>query len=231
MRPASAVADELGTSVPRVVRAAKRLGLDRRTGIGRLALAPRDMERLRDELGVASHVPGLSTTQAAALAALTRAPLGLPSARAVATRAGISPTAASQAVKTLAGQGLVRRQPTLVAAGRTRHVVMLHANRHHPRYREIAAALRRVQPPRAPRERAVPARLHHLFWNTTPAQLDVRHGGPYIARRLLRTLDPDGLAWGAHNLRPEDWRAGAGARGLAPAVKALAENLAAASED
>jgi hypothetical protein len=38
-----------------------------------------------------------------------------------------------------------------------------------------------------------------------PTQLDLSHGGPYIARRLLSTMDFDGLAWGARNLRPTDW--------------------------
>lgn len=226
---ASAVAVELGASLPRVVRAARRLGLDSRKGAGRLALTPQQLERLRGELGVAVRVPGLSPMQAATLAALARAPLGLPSARAVAACAGISPTAASRAIESLATQGLVRREPTLLAAGRARRVVMLHANRHHPRYCELAPALRRVLPPRRAREHTVPRRLAHLFWNTHPAQLEVSHGGPYIARRLLRTLDPDGLGWGARNLRGEDWRAGAEARGLEPAVKALALNLAAAS--
>lgn len=227
---ASAVACELGTSVPRVVRAAKRLGLDTRTRPGAFELTAEHAQRLREELGAVVNVPGLSTMEAVALAALARAPLGLPSARAVAGRAGISPTAASSAIKNLMRRGLVRQEATLRAAGRARHVVMLHADRDHPRYRELAAALRRVVPPRRPKESRVPARLAHLFWNTHPAQLDVTHGGPYIARRLLRTLDLDGLGWGARNLRPEDWRAASRARGLDPDVRALALNLAAHSE-
>lgn len=180
---------------------------------------------------MAAPVPGLSTVETASLAALARAPLGLPSARAVAARAGISPSAASRAVKPLAKRGLVRHEPTLLAAGRARQVVMLHANRRHPHYSEVASVLRRVVPRRPARERTVPRRLAHLFWNTAPAQLEVPHGGPYIARRLLRTLDPDGLAWGARNLRAEDWLAAARARGLDPAAKALALNLAAETEE
>jgi len=70
----------------------------------------------------------------------------------------------------------------------------------------------------------------HLFWNTAESQLNVAHGGPYIARRLLRTMDPEGLAWGAANLAPGDWRQAAGARGLEPSVKALARNIAAAGQ-
>jgi hypothetical protein len=69
--------------------------------------------------------------------------------------------------------------------------------------------------------------LRHLFWNTAPTQLDVFRGGPYIARRLLRAMDLEGLAWGACNLRSTDWLQAQKARGLEPQVRALARNLAA----
>lgn len=227
---AAAVAAELGTSVPRVVRAVARLGLGQPGG-GRLALSADQVARLRDELGVTPAVPGLSRTEVKALAALGRAPLGLVSARAVAARAGLSPTAASGAVKALEARGLVRREAASVAAGRARRVKVLHANRRAERWTEIAPLLALVEPPRrAERDWRVPTRLMHLFWNTAPSQLEVEHAGPYIARRLLRTLDPDGLAWGARNLRPADWREAAAARGLPPDVRTLAENLAAAGE-
>ena len=84
-----------------------------------------------------------------------------------------------------------------------------------------------VAPParRQPDSRRVPARLRHLFWNTADSQLDVDHAGAYIARRLLRTMDLQGLAWGAQALAPEDWRHAAGARGLDPKVRQLARSL------
>ena len=84
-----------------------------------------------------------------------------------------------------------------------------------------------VAPParRQPDSRRVPARLRHLFWNTADSQLDVDHAGAYIARRLLRTMDLQGLAWGAQALAPEDWRQAAGARGLDPTVRQLARSL------
>src|SRR5579884_3737237 len=194
---ASQLARELGTSVPRVVRAAKRLGFDRRDGHGSLVLSSAQAQKLRAVLGRRQRVPGLSDTEAAALAALARSPLGLTSARAVARKAGLSPTATSRALARLAAADLITHEDDVIVAGRPRHV------------------------------RLIPANLRHLFWNTNPAQLNVSHGGDYIARRLLRTLDPGGLAWGARNLRPAHWRAAAGARGLDPAVRALAENLAA----
>jgi hypothetical protein len=75
----------------------------------------------------------------------------------------------------------------------------------------------------------VPRRLRHLFWNTAEGQLDVDRAGPYIARRLLLTMDIQGLAWGVQVLRPEDWERAARGRGLEPKARRLARNLAAAA--
>src|ERR1700733_11220719 len=100
-RSATSVAEELGTNVPRVVRATRRLGLDTRSGRGRFALDEDAVRRLRDELGRNEDLAGLTRSQAAVLAALFRSPLGIPSARAVAIRAGISAAAAARAVRSL----------------------------------------------------------------------------------------------------------------------------------
>jgi predicted transcriptional regulator len=230
---AAEVARSLGTSVPRVVRAEERLGLDAGEENGRFAFTRHMVERLRDELGVTPSVPGLDVTEVKVLAALARAPLGLASARVVAGQAVVSPTATSRALQTLQQKGLVRREDAVIAAGHARAVVLVHANRRTKRWLEIARALAAVRPPqrrRAP-ERSVPPRLRHLFWNTAPSQLKLDRGGPYIARRLLSTMDFDGLAWGASNLRPADWERAAQARGLDDSVRALAHNLARERKD
>lgn len=228
---AAELARELGTSVPRVVRAAQRLGFDDRKGHGRLRISPRQAQELRSLLGRHQRVPGLSDTETMVLAALARSPLGLTSARATAHKAGVSPTAASRALARLAALDLVTHEDAVIVAGRPRHVRLLHANRRSRRYQTLAPLLAGAEAPRAKHDEEVPARLRHLFWNTSPAQLNVAHAGEYIARRLLRTLDPAGLSWGARNLKAAHWRAAARARGLDPAVKAMAENLAAVSED
>jgi DNA-binding MarR family transcriptional regulator len=224
---AADVARALHTSTPRVVRAAKRLGIDAQAN-GRMALTPSMADRLLRELGRTPRIPGLGATEVKVLAALSRAPFGLSSARVVANQAGVSPTAASLALRTLQSKDLVRQETAVIAAGRARGVELLHANRRAERWLELAPALAQVLPPRhdrAPQQR-VPPRLGHLFWNTAPTQLDLRQGGPYIARRLLSTMDLDGLAWGATNLRPTDWEQAARARGLSDSVRALAHNLA-----
>ncbi len=203
-----------------------------RTAPGRLSLTQAQYEELRDELGTTPKVAGLSPTEVKALAALRRAPLGLVSARAVASRAGLSPTAASRALNQLESEDLVCREPATVALGRARAVELWHANVLHPRWSEIAANLGDVRPPRRPpaparvRGNRVPARLRHLFWNVNATQLDTGRAGPFIARRLLRREDPEGLAWGIAHLKPSDWREAARARGLDPSVRAMAENLA-----
>jgi DNA-binding MarR family transcriptional regulator len=228
---AADVARYLQTSTPRVVRAAKRLGFDAQAN-GRLALTGRMVDRLREELGRTPRVSGLDATEVKVLAALARSPFGLSSARVVAGQAGVSPTAASRALKTLERKDLVRREDAVIPAGRARAVQLLHANRRAERWLELAPILARTLPARLPHEtpQEVPPRLRHLFWNTAPTQLNVSRGGPYIARRLLSTMDFDGLAWGAANLRPADWERAAQARGLDDSVRALAHNLARGGE-
>ncbi len=227
---AAEVARQLGTSLPRVVRAVERLDLDARSESGRIELHPTQVARLGEVLGVSVRIHGLTSTEVKVLAALRSAPLGLASARAVAHRAMVSPTAASRALRTLKGKGLVASEPRTIAAGRARRVELFHAERLSPRWAELAPLLARVQPPAGTPTRhdtRVPARLRHLFWNTAPTQLQLELGGPHIARRLLATMDLDGLAWGARNLRASDWAQAAGARGLDRETRALARNLAA----
>lgn len=222
----------LGTTVPRVKRALDRLDLRVEHGRGgRVSIGPVAFRRLQAELGAAGALAGFSRVETAVLAALDGAPFGLVSTRAVARRAGVSPTSAGQAIERLAGEGLIDRAPVHVAAGRARRVDLITARRSSPRWRKLAPALGRVEPRRR-RLRAddtVPPRLRHLFWNVAPSQLDVRRAGGPIARRLLQTGDPEGLAWGAANLSAADWKHGAATRGLDPRSRRLARNLAAAA--
>jgi DNA-binding Lrp family transcriptional regulator len=227
-------ARRIGTSVPRVTRAIDRSGMRVRRGPnGRVRLTHAQFERIRAELGTDVDVPGLSRTQARVLAALARSPRGLGSARAVAVRAGVSPTAAGKAVGELERRGMVKRERTWVSAGKAREVELISANVTAPEWPELASRLAVVERPRrgeVAREHRVPRYLEHLFWNTAPSQLDVGRAGGYIARRLIQTGDLDGLAWGAEQLDADAWREAARTRGLRPEDRALAENLARAAE-
>ncbi len=215
------------------MRAIDRVGMPVRRGPnGRLRLTPAQLARLRVELGTDSDVPSLTRTQTRILAALARTPRGLTSVRAVAARAGVSPTAAGKAVRDLERKGLVSREREWIAAGRAREVELLRANLTAPEWSELAPRLAAIQRPRPQgigRSTRVPRYLEHLFWNTAPSQLEVEHAGSYIARRLIQVGDLDGLAWGAENLDSHAWWEAAESRGLPPEQRALAVNLAEAA--
>ena len=194
-----------------------------------MRLAEQQLQELEAELGVVAPVAGLTRVETQVLAALARAPRGLVSARAVARRACVCPTAAAAAVRSLAERGLVRREREWVAAGRAREIEVIHANVSSPKWPALAPGLSAVRLPleKSPRHPTrVPSRLRHVFWNADPGQLDLRAHGDYIAARLLSTHDLDGLAWGLLALRSEDWGNAAGNRGLSAREKALARNLA-----
>jgi MarR family len=229
---AAALARELGTSLPRVVRAIERIGLDVRQANGRMQLQPADAALLRGELGVSPpRVPGMTPTEVKVLGALSRAPLGLTSARTVSERAGVSPTAAGSAIDSLRSRGLVTVERQILPAGRARAVDLIRLDYGSPNWQRLAGTIAgmqlRARHRQAPK-RVVPPRLRHLFWNTAPSQLDADRAGGYVARRLLTVGDPEGLAWGAWNLSAADWRHAARTRGISPRRRALARNYAAA---
>jgi DNA-binding Lrp family transcriptional regulator len=187
------------------------------------------MRRLEGALGVVVRVEGLSRVETQTLAALARAPRGLTSARAVARRAGVSPTAASKAIAALMGRGLVRRDREWVAAGRARSVDVIRASVMAPDWHRLAPALAQVRLPMGPapeRPTRIPDRLAHLFWDADPHQLAPGVHGAYVADRLISTGDLDGLAWGRDVLTSADWLKAARDRGLTARERALALNLA-----
>lgn len=232
----AAVAELLGTSVPRVMRAAVRLRLrPRRSGSGRgsrVRFSTSQVDELREELGVQSPGGELSRVQLQVLAALARSGRGVLSARSVSRRAGVAPTTASRSLAELERRGLVIRESRRAALGKVREVDVLRANPLAPEWPLLTERLARVRPPahRAVCSRRVPPELQHLFWNTAESQLDIDHAGGFIARRLIQEGNLDGLAWGAENLRAEHWRHAAQTRGLAEPARALARNLAAGAE-
>ena len=227
---ASEAAHRLGTNLPRVQRAIERLGLEVQRGRGgRTLLSERQLEQLRAELGAVPPVGGLSRVETQVLAALARAPRGLATTRAVARRAGVSPTAAAAAIRSLIRRGLARRERAWVSAGRARELELVRADVTAQEWPALAPRLAAVHLPsrREPRRPTrLPARLRHLFWNADPSRLDLESHGGYIAERLLSSRDLDGLAWGVRALSARDWEQAARNRGLSAEEKALALNLA-----
>lgn len=197
-------------------------------GVDRYEVSTTQFEALRRELGAVGDTGSLSRVELQALAAIASAPRGLLSARAVARRADLSPTAAARAVESLERDGLVARERVMIALGRAHEAEIIRARPESEAWASVADSVAAVRLPaaRSRAARRVPAELRHLFWNTAPGQLDLDHGGGYIARRLIQTGDIDGLAWGAEHLKPSDWQHAAQTRGLDPDMRALAENLA-----
>lgn len=229
-KSAAQIARDLGTNSPRLLRAARRLGLrPLRTDGGPCKFTGADAQLLADELGVTVQIAGLRRSHVLALAALARAPLGLRSARAVARAADLSPTAASRALHELVEIGLVETRQVTLAEGRARTVEIYHASLTHPRWPELAPLLAGVHLNRVRRQgpSRVPPRLAHVFWNAPFPRIDLAVHGSYVARRVLRDGDTQALAWAADALTAADWSDAARARGLDPRQRALADNLAA----
>lgn len=116
----------------------------------------------------------------------------------------------------------------MVAAGSARAVELICVNASSPRWPALATQLSGVSPtlPESAAQDRVPERLRHLFWNVDESQLSVGRAAGFVARRLLVTGDPDGLAWGVAHLPAGAWLHAARARGLDPRDRAMARNIA-----
>lgn len=226
----AAAARALGTSAPRVRRAVDRLGMPvERAASGVFRLTQQQVDELARELGVTPSVLGLSRVEARVLAALSRSPRGVASVREAGRRAGVSPTATARALARLTSDDLVTQTPVMLARGSAADTAVYRVRFGSPQWLALAPAIARVRvPARSEGGHAtrVPPHLLHLFWNVAPTQLDVASSAPFIARRLIASFDPDGLAWGTVNLPASAWEHAAAARGLEPAQRALAHNLA-----
>jgi hypothetical protein len=202
-------AESLGTSIPRIRRALRRLGIvttSSPNGDGRppRLLEERSFWRLRDELGAVPSRSSRRREDLLVLAAINMNPFGFRSRRAVAEAARISPTTASAAVDRLIEEGLVSVVPRLLRyGGRVVEGVVLEANRDDKRWGEILGDVlaTHLPFPRAAREpKIVPRRFWHLFWNASPAQLPIREHADFIASRMLLSKDPMAVAWAMTHL-------------------------------
>lgn len=164
------------------------------------------------------------------LAALSRSPLGLRSARSVARRCGVAPTTAAKALASLEEQGLVRECVERVIEGEVTDLPVWRLDWRSPAWRAIATAIAAVElpaPAAAPRrQRSVPSRLAHLFWNEDTSRLDVERHGVMIADRILRSGDAEAIAWAGSAIQPADLRRVRGLRNTPPRVVALGDALA-----
>ncbi|MEO6944782.1 MAG: MarR family transcriptional regulator [Lacisediminihabitans sp.] len=223
------LARELGVSLPAAHRLLDRHGISA-PGKGRVRKAPRTL--LDDTLDERGAVPvvfsGMSKSQMRVLAALSRAPLGLGSARQVAERAGVSPTVASRELTTLEAQGLAHRQERTVAADRARVRAFWTTDlRSWPG--SLMQAVNQTVLPRAKRRRSkvatrIPARFGHLFWNADFSKLSPAVDASYIAGRMLASPNVGAWAWALENLPDDGIDTALSRRGMPVAARALVEN-------
>jgi len=238
MFTAGEVADALGVSVRRVHRAARAGAVASATDArGRRRFDARAVDELRRRWGAVPRVSGLSWLSretVMVLAALSRRPLGLSSARAAARAAGVSQTTAARALRELAAKGYVEQRVEQVVEGRVRDVTVWAVRWGSPEWLAVASDIGRCVlpvPRRSARSARVPRRLGHLFWNVDLAELDVDRDGRFIADRILRHDDPQALAWMAVTLRPGDIEAATHGRGLSRRRAAFGRVLAMAGHD
>lgn len=223
------VARELGLSLPAVHRLLDKHGVPS-FGKGATRAVPRELlTAARHERGAVPVVPsGFTKSQVKVLAALSRAPFGLRSARAVAARAGISPMVASRELKILEAQGFAREQDRTVAAGRARVDTFWTTNLA-TWSTEVMLAVNSTVPPQREdvvRKQAarIPQRFAHLFWNADFSTLDMHSDGSFIAGRLLTSPNIEAWVWTMENLAPASIDSALIRRGIPAAARALVSN-------
>lgn len=217
---ARSVADLLGVPSSRVLRWCREeqipAGKDDR-GHWRL---PRtvvdDLVRAHGSVPVPSPA-GRSRNELLVLAALVRAPRGLPSARAVAAATGSSPTTASAVLVQLEREGLAhQREEHRIVRGRSRGMLVWYANLDAPAVRSLLPYLHQVTVPDPPGSSAgnrLPDHLWHLFWNADPTQIDPQRDAPLIAHRAMTTEDPEAVSWAVSHLPAAAFEEALGYRG------------------
>lgn len=228
------VATLLGISRGRVLATARRLGVGSQMG-NRVRFSDVETAEIRRETGVVFPVDGLSRSEGLLLAALSRRPLGLVSARAASRAAGISPATAVAAIASLERAGLVRRGDLVVPFnGKAATMKTMRANVRHSQWSTMLPQLNKIVLPH--RERGdghnsgrLPASVRHAFWNVDDAtyrSLTVHEHAAFIASRALSTQDPNLLAFAASTVNQAGWEKAAKARGLSPELRDTAHNLA-----
>ena len=224
----AAVASALGTTVPRIHRAVKALGVQPDAGRNGQTLTESQVERLRERLGSAPKIEGLTREQVFVLAALNCRPAGLRSARAVARDAGVSPTTAGKVLSALIARNLVRRDVRQLLEGEIvdGEVYTIHRG---AEWRSIAERIRTAVVPHAgrrpPAPMRVPRRLWHHFWNGSPATVEFPRDENYVAARLLRSDDPQAVAWAATRMSAAAIAHVSRLRGVSNAERTFLRNL------
>lgn len=225
------VAEMLGTTRPRVQRAIRSHHLCP-TKVGRgVRLDESEVSTLRRILGSTPHVDGLTREDLFVLRALSLSPFGLRSVRSVARKAQISPTTAARSLDKLIESGFATQRQRTVIEGEVVDAQFFDVA---DRWWDIADVVRTVHLPDpydTDAAKRVPLHLRHHFWNAPIAALDVAEHDNYIASRLLRSGDPEALAWVVSRLSPSAISSAAAERGMSEderlQIRSLAQSIGA----
>lgn len=223
----------LNTSVPRVTRAMKRLGIvgtqglrdHRRVQVFELFM----VKAIEAELGFAPNVEGYTREDMFVLAAMNLSPYGFRSVHAVSRAAAISATTAAKVVTRLTQRGLIIRSPQRELLNRKVVTLsVLNANRHHKEWRRLSEQIAMVKLPTAipTTPKIVPRQFWHLFWNADPLKLPIAEHADFIATRMLLSDEPKAIAWAATNLPPVSISRAADMRSTPQADRQWLRNLA-----
>lgn len=218
------VARALGVSLPAAHQALDELGVPR-TGRGTVRRV--DANTAAQLIARRGSTPRSSRTSSElrVLAALSFSPLGLTSFRAIAEKAGLSPTTTSRLTPRLAEERYVEQREVKTASGRAHRGIRWFANsRVWPA--DVREAVRATRLPRrqVKQTAALPPELHHLFWNADVATLDPLASGSYLAGRLLDAPDLRAWQWALSNLPREAVETAVGRRGVSAQTRALVRN-------
>lgn len=231
----SAVAMRLGVSRGRVL-AAVRAGRvpASKDARGRWRLPVETVAALTARWGaVPQRCDGLDRESVLVLAALARRPRGLPSARAVAAAAGVSPTTASRRLRALAGRGLVEaRDEARILRGTAVRTPVWRVRWRAPGWEARLPALAEVVLPgrdAAPPASSLPEHVWHLVWNADPRDVVLPDDAAFAAGRVLDAADPEAEAWAARVLPAQAWQRAAAVRGRSQTMRAVARQMAAAA--
>jgi excisionase family DNA binding protein len=217
----SEVAQRVGVPVSRVLSWCRRGRIDAETDSRRRWRLPDTAVGELTALHGAVPQPfpaGHTRTELLVLAALVRAPRGLPSARSVASRVGTSPTTASNTLQQLKHAGLVRRvrEPRLWR-GRAVEREIWYANLGSDGLERLLPYLHRVTLPHVatPTSGPLPEHLWHLVWNAEPRDIDVARDAAYLAHRAMTLADPEGIGWAVATLPADAFDRALRMRGVA----------------
>lgn len=227
MDTAPMLASWLGVSLPKAHRELDKIGAPKSSpGV------PREVPQgayaaISDAIGAAPVVPtGLTREAVLVLAAIAGEPLGSVSSRAIAARAGISPSTASKLVHQLAREGLIKQRSRMEARGTAQLVTRWHLTSFKVWPPEVVDAVKKARLPKPKYQVArgrLPSRFHHLFWSVDPNKLRLPDDAEYVAHQMLTSDSFEAIRWALTSLPESAIDRALAIRGVDARTRSLAQ--------